>query len=142
VGARGGAVGQVIALRAGRSRGSFQVMPVDFFIDILPTAIWPFGRLSQNDYQEYVLGDKGGRCVGLTIPSPCADCLKNLEPQPSRVRFQMMSLEFFIDILPAAVWSWGRLSQNDYQEYVLEGKDSRCVRLTTLPPLCAECVEV
>ena len=33
-------------------------------------------------YQEYIFGDKGGRCVGLNIlTSPCADCLEIWEPQ-------------------------------------------------------------
>jgi hypothetical protein len=34
-----------------------------------------------NEYQEYFLvggGGKGGRCVGLTLPPSCADCLGNL----------------------------------------------------------------
>jgi hypothetical protein len=32
---------------------------------------------NRNDYQEYFLGGKGGRCVGLiTLPRPCTDCLK------------------------------------------------------------------
>ena len=35
---------------------------------------------NRNEYQEYFLGGKGGRCVGLT-PS-CADCLEIWEPQP------------------------------------------------------------
>jgi hypothetical protein len=36
-----------------------------------------------NKYQEYFLGSKGGRCLGLTnlLPS-CADCLEIWEPQP------------------------------------------------------------
>ena len=39
----------------------------------------------------------------------------------SRVRFQMESLEFFIDlILPVALWPWGRFS----------------------PPSCADCLEI
>ena len=36
-----------------------------------------------NEYQEYFLGSKGGRCLGLTtLPPSCADCLEIWEPQP------------------------------------------------------------
>jgi hypothetical protein len=39
---------------------------------------------NRNEYQEYFLGDKGGRCVGLTtLPSSCADCLDIWESQPA-----------------------------------------------------------
>jgi len=32
---------------------------------------------NRNEYQEYFLGGKGGRCVGLTtLPTSCADCLE------------------------------------------------------------------
>ena len=38
---------------------------------------------NRNEYQEYFLRGKGGRCVGLTTLSPsCADCLEIWEPQP------------------------------------------------------------
>jgi hypothetical protein len=33
-------------------------------------------------------------------------------------------------------------NRNDYQEYFLEGKCGRCVGLTILPPLCADCLEI
>jgi len=37
---------------------------------------------NRNEYQEYFLGGKGGRCVGLTIlPPSCADCLEIWEHQ-------------------------------------------------------------
>jgi hypothetical protein len=37
---------------------------------------------NRNEYQEYFLERKGGRCVGLTTLSPsCADCIKIWEPQ-------------------------------------------------------------
>jgi hypothetical protein len=32
-------------------------------------------------------------------------------------------------------------SRNEYQD-IPGGKDGRCVRVTTLPPSCAECLEV
>jgi hypothetical protein len=38
---------------------------------------------NRNAYQEYILGGKGGRCVGLTtLLNSCADCLEIWEPQP------------------------------------------------------------
>jgi hypothetical protein len=40
-------------------------------------------RSNRNEYQEYFLGAKGGRCVGLTtFQHSCADCLEIWEPQP------------------------------------------------------------
>ena len=36
----------------------------------------------RNEFQEYFLGGKGGRCVGLTtLPPSCADCLEIWDPQ-------------------------------------------------------------
>jgi len=32
-------------------------------------------------------------------------------------------------------------SKNEYQD-IAGGKDGRCIRVTTLPPSCAECVEI
>jgi hypothetical protein len=52
----------------------------EFFIDcILPAAV-----CNRNEYQEYFLGDKDGRCVGLeTLTSSYAYCLEIREPEPS-----------------------------------------------------------
>ena len=37
---------------------------------------------NRKEYQEYFLGGKGGRCLGLTtLPPSCADCLEIWEPQ-------------------------------------------------------------
>jgi len=61
------------------------MVPLEFSIDIiLPAAMWSWvdSASNRNEYQEYFLGGKGGRCVGLTtFPPPCADCLEIWEPQ-------------------------------------------------------------
>jgi hypothetical protein len=73
------------ALHAGRLRVRFPLVSLDFFIDILPASLWPWGRLASNsnEYEEHFLGAKGGRCAGLTnVPHQCADCLEIWEHQP------------------------------------------------------------
>ena len=43
---------------------------------------------NSHEYQEYFLGGKGGRCVGLTtIPPSCADCHEIWGPQPPGTRW-------------------------------------------------------
>jgi hypothetical protein len=37
---------------------------------------------NRNEYQGYFLSGKGGRCVGVTLPHSCADCLETCELQP------------------------------------------------------------
>jgi len=43
LGVRGGTVGRGTALQAGRSRFRFPMVSLEFFVDILPAAIWPWG---------------------------------------------------------------------------------------------------
>jgi len=69
------------------------------------------------------------------------------KPGRSRDRIPILYLEVFIEkILPAhygpGVDSASNI--NEYQEYFLGGGDKggRCIRLTTLPPSCADCLEI
>jgi len=72
-----------------------------------------------------------------------------LQAGRSRVRFSsMVSFELFIDIILSAVYGPAvdsASNRNEYQEHFLRGgggKGGRDVRLTTLPPSCADCLEI
>jgi hypothetical protein len=55
-----------------------------------------------------------------------------------------MSLEFFIDIILSHYGAGVDpvSNRNEYQDYFLWGKGGRCLGLTTLPPSCADCLEI
>jgi len=63
-----------------------------------------------------------------------------------RVRLLMVSLEFFIDIiLPDSLWPWGStqpLTEMSTRKLSWGGKGGRCVVLISLPPSCADCLEI
>jgi len=42
----------------------------------------------------------------------------------------------------AALWPWDRLNEERGISCEVGGKGGRCVGLTTLPPSCAECLDV
>jgi len=62
----------------------------------------------------------------------------------SRVQFPIVASKFFSDIIlpyygPEVDSASNR---NEYQEYFLEVKGSRCIGLKTLPPSCADYLEI
>jgi hypothetical protein len=80
--ARGGAVGCGTELQAGGSQVRFPMVSLVVFFSFRPHYGPGVDSASnRNEYQVYFLGSKGGRCVGLTLPRPCTDCLKIWEPQ-------------------------------------------------------------
>ena len=52
--------------------------------------------------------------------------------------------EIFHWFLLATLWSWDRLSLAEMSTRHISwgGKGSRCIGLTTLPPSCADCLEI
>jgi hypothetical protein len=79
---RGHAVAQLETLRH-KPEGR---VSLEFLIDIILPADYGPGvdsASNRNEYQEYFLGGKGGRFVGLTtLPPSCGDCREIWEPQP------------------------------------------------------------
>jgi hypothetical protein len=71
-------------LQAGRSRVRSPMVSLKFFIGIiLPVPLWSWGQLSfTHKWVPGIFhGGKGGRCVGLTLPSSCVDRHEIWEPQ-------------------------------------------------------------
>ena len=63
-----------------------------------------------------------------------------------RIRYVTRSLRFFIDLesfrLHYGPGVDSASTTKEYQVSSLRGKDSKCVGLTTLPPLCDECLNI
>ena len=59
------------------------ILNLEFLIDIIiPGLLWSGvdSDTNRNEFQEYFVGGKGGRCVGLTtLPPSSVDCLWNLD---------------------------------------------------------------
>ena len=69
----------------------------NYSITLLPGRTMALGltTCNRNEYQEYFLGGKDGRCVGLTtLPPYCADCLEIGEPNPQGLSRPVMGLVF------------------------------------------------
>jgi hypothetical protein len=66
-----------------------------------------------------------------------------LQAERTGVRFPMVSLEFINDKILLGVPGVGLASNiNGYQEYFLVRNGGPVCRLTTLPPSCADCLEI
>jgi hypothetical protein len=76
-GTRGDVVVGGTALQAGRPAGSVPDGVIGVFHSGRTIVLGSTQPHSSNEYQEYFLGVKGGRCVGLrTLPLPGAECLE------------------------------------------------------------------
>jgi hypothetical protein len=106
LGARGGTVLWGTALQAGSSQVRF-LMSLEFFRLLYNPEF--DSASNRNEYQEYFLRGKGGRCVGLTtLPPSCADCLEIWEPQPPGTLKDWIGLNrdcFFVTTC-YLLWSW------------------------------------
>ena len=96
---------------------------------------------NRNKYQEYFLGGKDGRCIGLTpLPPSCADCLEIWEPQPlGNFRacsglYRVCFTCFYVNEDQTAIHLL--ISQHYYS--ISWGKGGRCVWLTTYHPCSVE----
>jgi hypothetical protein len=85
-GIRGGAFIWGTVQRVERLRVRLLMGPLRFFIDIIQQHYGPGidSNFKRNKYQEYLLGGKGGRCIGLTtLPPTCANSLEIVGASPS-----------------------------------------------------------
>ena len=75
-------------IQSGKSLVRSQMVSLVFFIDIksFRSHYGPGvdSASNRNEYQEYFLGGKDGRCLGLrNLPTSCPDCLAIWETHPS-----------------------------------------------------------
>ena len=85
-GVHGGAVDWGTALQTGMSRVQFPIVSLKISLtqSFRPNCGHGIDSSSKrNEYQEYFLEGKGGRCLGLTtLPPSCADCHEIWQPEP------------------------------------------------------------
>jgi hypothetical protein len=119
------------AVHSGRSVSTFQR-------NLLPIRVDVSAYMQRNFCLRliYFVDLVGGSAVGWSSA---------LQSGRSQVWFLIKFLRFLICLVfPSAVWSWGRLSfQQKWVPGMSSGrKGSRCLGLTTLLTVCADCLEI
>ena len=113
--------------------------------------LWGFHRYNNSLFSQYIQYKPNvfiNYCLSILLNGARGGAVDRgtaLQAGRSRVWFPRVSLEFFIDVIfPAVLWSWGRLSllQKGVPGILPGGKSCQCVGLTSLPPSCADCLEI
>ena len=89
---------------------------------------------NRNEYQEYFLGGKGGRCVGkTTLPPSCVDCLQIWEPQTLgniRACPGLTRIALPLSTIQQMLWCWYDNTSNYYPTAISQQKLSLRIILT------------
>ena len=125
------------------------MVSLEIFIDIiLPATLWPLVEpaSNRNEYQDYLLGGNGGRCLGLltTLPPSCTNYLEILGASiswslksPKGLLYMRMTLVFLISSSLTYIYTEDGSTEADNEEYILTNN-----YISLKPPCALNCVPI